>query len=57
MSTYTIPDLLKRWIRGEMTAEQALGHVLQNLLALSGRLAEVEQRLEQLEQPPSEPSA
>lgn len=55
MSTYTLPDLLKHWQLGELTAEQAVGHLLQNLLAVAQRLAEAEKRLRQLEQPPFQP--
>ena len=55
MSTYTLPDLLKYWQLGELTAEQAVGHLLQNLLAIAQRLTEAEKRLRQLEQPPFQP--
>ena len=55
MSTYTLPDLLKHWQLGELTAEQAVGHLLQNLLAIAQRLTEAEKRLRQLEQPPFQP--
>jgi hypothetical protein len=57
MSTYPIPDLLKLWARGDVTAEQALGYMLQHLLDLSGRVAELEKQLRQLEEPPVEPGA
>ncbi|MEZ4730880.1 MAG: hypothetical protein R3E79_27475 [Caldilineaceae bacterium] len=36
--------------RQEVTAEQTIGHLLQNLLAVTQTLAEVEKRLRQLEQ-------
>jgi len=59
MSTYTLPDLISQWAKGDLTAEQAIGHLLQNLLAqvnrqveLSIRQTEFEQRLRLLEQPP-----
>lgn len=48
-STYPIPELLKRWERSELSAEQIIGYLLQNLLHLTHRLAEVEKRLRQLE--------
>ena len=52
MSTYSLPDLLQQWIQGNLTTEQAVGHVLQNLLTLAQRLTDLEKRLRQLEQPP-----
>ena len=52
MSTYSLPDLLQQWAQGNVTAEQAIGHVLQNLLSLMQRLSDLEKRLRQLEQPP-----
>ena len=52
MSTYSLPDLLQQWTQGNLTAEQAIGHVLQNLLPLMQRLSDLEKRLRQLEQPP-----
>ena len=56
MSTYTIPELIQLWRKGELTIEQAVGHLLQNLLALVQWRAEVEKRLRQLEQPPAKPN-
>lgn len=52
MSTYPVTELLQRWSIGTLTAEQTIGHLLQNLLTLSQRLAEVESRLRRLEQNP-----
>ena len=52
MSTYSLPDLLQQWAQGNLTAEQAIGHLLQNLLTLAQRLTDLEKRLRQLEQPP-----
>lgn len=58
MSAYPIPDLLNRWARGELSAEQALGYMLQHLLDLSQRVAELERILRQLGHlPPAEPEA
>ena len=34
MSTSTADHLLQQWKRGEMTPEQAIGHLLQHLVAL-----------------------
>ena len=50
MSTYTVPELLQKWKLGELTAEQALGHVLQNFLTLIQRQTETEKRLQRIEQ-------
>ena len=36
-STYSLPDLLHKWARGDITLEQAIGHLLQHLLALANR--------------------
>lgn len=55
MSTHSIPELLSLWTKGDLTAEQAVGHLLQNLLALSQRLHVLEKRVHQLEQPPANP--
>ena len=52
MSTYSLPDLFNQWAQGKLTVEQAIGHVLQNLLAFAQRLTDLEKRLRQLEQPP-----
>ena len=52
MSTYSLPDLLQQWAQGRLTTEQAVGHVLQNLLTVVQRLTDLEKRLRQLEQPP-----
>jgi hypothetical protein len=50
MSTYPLADLLRLWSLGELTPEQVIGHLLQTLLALTQRLAELETRLRKLEQ-------
>lgn len=52
MSTYSLPELLKKWDRGELSLEQAIGHVLQHLLGVSKQLSELDKRLRQLEEPP-----
>jgi len=51
MSTYSLPDLLHQWAQGNLTADQAVGHLIQNLLTLLHRLTDLEKRLRQLEQP------
>ncbi len=50
MATYTPPDLWHQWQQGDLTAEQATGHVLQNLLTLAQRLTDLEKRVRHLEQ-------
>jgi hypothetical protein len=51
MSTYQLPELLQKWSRGELSAEQAIGQLLQHVQALGQRLAAIEKRLHQPEQP------
>ena len=53
LSIYTLPDLLKQWEYEKLTVEQMIGQLLQHLLALLQRLAELEKRLRHLEQPPT----
>jgi len=50
MSTYSPTELLQKWKRNELTAEQALGYLLQNVLTLSDRLIDIEKRVRRLEQ-------
>ena len=38
MSTYSWTDLLSRWAKGQLTLDQAIGHILQHLIALEKRL-------------------
>jgi hypothetical protein len=52
-STYSLPDLLHKWAQGQLTAEQAIGHLIQHVLASDKRQADFEQRLRHLEQPPA----
>jgi hypothetical protein len=42
--------LLQKWKLGELTAEQALGYLLQNVLVLEQRQTAMEKRLPPLEQ-------
>ncbi len=37
MGTHPLKTLLKLWQRGELTVEQAIGHILQHLIALEKR--------------------
>ena len=50
MSTYTPLDLLRRWQQEDLTADQAIGHVLQIILAQQQMLQAQQQRLRTLEQ-------
>ena len=49
MSSYAITELLSLWAKGELTVEQAVGHLMQNHLALCQRQTEIEHRLRRLE--------
>jgi hypothetical protein len=49
MSTHAIHELLSLWSKGELAAEQAVGHLMQNFLALSQRQTAIEQRVRRLE--------
>ena len=53
MSTYPIDELLRLWKLGELTAEQAVGHLLQHVAALTEQQAAQERRLRQCEQRPT----
>jgi hypothetical protein len=44
MSTYSIEQLLTRWKQEDMTAEQAVGHLLQHVALLCERLRTLEKR-------------
>ncbi|MEM7802982.1 MAG: hypothetical protein AAF633_27580 [Chloroflexota bacterium] len=48
MSTYTIEEILQKWNLEEITAEQAIGHLLQNIQRLSDRTSLVERRVDKL---------
>ena len=50
MSTYSVVELLQKWKLGELTAEQALGYLLQNMSGLVQRLTDAETRIQHLEQ-------
>jgi hypothetical protein len=51
MATYNPPDLLHKWRHNDLTAEQAVGQLLQHLVEQEQRLNELERRLNQLENP------
>ena len=46
MGTYSLDEIIKRWRRGELTAEQAIGQILQMIQGLSQRVGNLENRLE-----------
>ncbi len=41
MGTVTPPELLKQWQVSDLTAEMAIGHLIQNLVRLEERLTEL----------------
>jgi len=43
MSMYPLEELLKRWQLDNLTVEQAIGQILQHLLALQKQLKELKQ--------------
>lgn len=48
MGTYSLDEIMKRWRKGELTADQAIGQILQLLQNVSKRLGNLERRLEAL---------
>jgi len=50
VSTYPIETLIRQWARGDLTAEQAIGQILQLLAKLQNRVKEAENRLFRWEQ-------
>ena len=50
MSTYPLETLLRQCARGDLTAEQAIGQILQLLAKFQNRVQEVENRLLRWEQ-------
>jgi hypothetical protein len=53
MATYTPTELRRKWSKGELTADQLLGQLVQYLIEFAERLTELEKRLRQDEQPPA----
>lgn len=51
MSMYTLETILKKWKHGDLTAEQAIGQILQHLQALSTRVGQLEQRQQARDRP------
>ena len=50
MSAYAPKELDRLWRQEQITAEQAVGHLVQLVLELQQRQADLEKRLRQLEQ-------
>lgn len=42
MKRYELPELIKRWERGDITPEQAIGQILLWLTALAERVTKLE---------------
>ena len=50
MSAYHLSELVKKWEKGDLSSEQAIGQLMLQLEALSERMGTVEKRLEQSRQ-------
>lgn len=48
MGAYSLEEIMKRWRKGELTADQAIGQILQLLQTVSQRVGSLERRLEGL---------
>lgn len=44
MGMYTLEEVTKRWKRGQLTSEQAIGQLLQIVIELNQRVGKVEQQ-------------
>jgi len=49
MAAYSLEKMLQLWKQEELTAEQAIGQLLQQVAALEQRVQQVEQRLRAVE--------
>lgn len=45
MGIYTFEEITRRWKRGELTPEQAIGQLLQSVERLNERLGKVEKKV------------
>lgn len=45
MSTYGLEEVLRRWERGTLTVDQAIGQILQLLQIIEERLRELERKI------------
>jgi hypothetical protein len=50
MATHPLPDLLSLWRKGDLTADQMIGHLLQHQIAWQQWRTAIEKRLHLLEQ-------
>jgi hypothetical protein len=50
MATYTVEKLWQLWKQDQVTAEQAVGYLLQNVLVLEQQIQALEKRVKVLEQ-------
>jgi hypothetical protein len=50
LSTYPIEKLLQLWRLEELTSEQAIGHLLQHVAALTAQGQTLQQQLQRLQQ-------
>lgn len=46
MSRYEIDEVITRWARNQITAEQAIGQILLHVQALATRVGELEKRVQ-----------
>jgi hypothetical protein len=46
MSSYNLDQIIKKWIKEELTTEQAVGQILQQMQLLSARVGTLEKRFE-----------
>ncbi|MFQ6014821.1 MAG: hypothetical protein ACE5NP_05200 [Anaerolineae bacterium] len=42
MGVYILEELIRKWARGELTVEQAIGQILLIIQTLEGRISKVE---------------
>lgn len=52
MTKYSVKELLSLWAKDELTSEQAIGHLIQNLVAYAERIAQLDKRIRTFESPP-----
>ncbi len=45
MGAYDLKVVIKKWEKGDLTTEQAIGQILQHLQTLAGRVGVLERRL------------
>ena len=45
MSAYSLEEITKRWKKGTLTSEQAIGQLLQVVMELNGRVGTIEKKI------------